>query len=167
MDQPNLPHDCEVRFIPDFLNADEAGLLYKLLREKICLRAQEMVLPGGGVHTLDTPKTMFTDPELFDSDELREAFGERLPWFPELTEVRKQLEKITERKFQVCVAIYYEDGSKGVDYHSDLRAFGDTSCIPSLSLGATRTFSLRNIEDPDKQYDLELPHGALVIMGEN
>ena len=167
MDQTNLPKDCEVSFIPDFLNKEQADRLYRLLKEKLCLHKQEMVLPGGEIHTLDTPKTMFTDPELFDSDELREAFGERLAWFPELYSVRQQLQEITQRQFQVCVGIYYRDGSKGVDYHSDLRAFGDTSCIPSLSLGATRTFSLRNIEHPEQQYDLHLCHGDLVIMGEN
>ncbi|MGB0175552.1 MAG: alpha-ketoglutarate-dependent dioxygenase AlkB [Owenweeksia sp.] len=167
MVETNLPNDCEIRFTPDFLAVQPADQLYRLLKEKICLQAQEMTLPGGVIHILETPKTMFTDPELFDSDEMREAFGERLPWFPELYSVRQHLEKITQRKFPVCVAIYYSHGSKGVDYHSDLRAFGDTSCIPSLSLGAERTFSLRNLEDPGKQYDISLPHGSLVIMGEN
>lgn len=167
MSFPEFPKDCELDFRADFLSVEEADQLYSLLREKICLQAQEMALPGGGVYSLDTPKTMFCDTDLLDSDELREAFGDRLPWFPELYAVKQRLEELTGRKFQVCVAIYYSDGSKGVDYHSDLRAFGDTSCIPSLSLGAKRMFSLRNIENPAQPYQFELKHGALVVMGQN
>ncbi len=167
MTKPKLPQDCEIFFEPEFLSAAEADHLYELLKQHIDLQPQEIKLGFGATHILDTPKTIFTSEEIIASGKLHEADGAGKLWLPELAALRQRLEEKVKRAFGVCVCIYYQDGSKGVDYHSDLRAFGDTSCIPSLSLGAQRVFSLRNLENPQLQYEVSLPHGSLIVMGEN
>lgn len=81
-------------------------------------------------------------------------------------ELRRKIESLTGRIFGACVCIYYRDGTKGVDFHRDLPAFGDTSVIPSVSLGAERTFVLRNVSDHSDRFVLKPAHGSLIVMGE-
>ena len=51
-----------------------------------------------------------------------------------------------------------------MDYHRDVSAFGDTSHIASISLGAERMFSLRELETGEV-CDVHLAHGSLIYMG--
>lgn len=161
-----LPLDCEVRLWRNFLEPWAARQLFKKLKSSIHLAPQALPLPDGKVHWMDTPKTVFTDQELIRSSLDKEVPGSGLQtWIPELLPVKQRLEDLTGRLFQVGVVLYYAHGALGVDYHSDLRAFGDTSCIPSLSLGVSRRFSLRAKNNPAEELTLDLSGGDLLIMG--
>jgi alkylated DNA repair dioxygenase AlkB len=59
----------------------------------------------------------------------------------------------------------YRDGTDGVDWHADDEPeFGPMPVIASLSLGATRRFDLRRVDDHSIKVELDLHHGDLVIM---
>ncbi|MAX82000.1 MAG: DNA repair protein [Crocinitomicaceae bacterium] len=162
-----LPLNCSVQYDDQFLSQKESTALYQKLKLCIATAPQKIDLPNGEHILLEAPKTQFALPEFIATEKMHKAQGEIQVMFPELERIKQKLETLTQRRLDVCVAIYYSSGAVGVDYHSDLSAFGDTSCIPSISLGATRTFSLRENINHANSYDLELVHGSLVIMGEN
>ena len=52
-----------------------------------------------------------------------------------------------------------------VDWHADdERELGDEPIIGSLSLGATRRFDLRRVDDHSQRESIDLHHGDLVVM---
>ena len=79
--------------------------------------------------------------------------------------LKKSIEKHTGIKFETCVCIFYPNGNSGVDFHSDYIAFGDTTIIPSLSIGEERIFLLRE-KETGKVNELKLENGSLLVMGE-
>jgi alkylated DNA repair dioxygenase AlkB len=62
--------------------------------------------------------------------------------------------------------IYYPDGNSGLDFHSDHAVFGDTSIIPSVSLGEEREFKFREKESGN-EITTTLESGSLIIMGKH
>ena len=50
-------------------------------------------------------------------------------------------------------------------FHRDLPAYGDTSAIASLSLGAEREFIFRKTTNPDERFAIPLISGSLLFMG--
>jgi alkylated DNA repair dioxygenase AlkB len=109
---------------------------------------------------------MFIDPQLHEENKFPEAvWGKTAHWPASLLQVRARLEAKFNRKFQVCVCIYYPNGQSGVDFHSDYIAFGDTNLIPSLSLGEERSFLLRE-KSSQEVYEILLEEGSLLLMGD-
>src|SRR5690606_24762188 len=63
------------------------------------------------------------------------------------------------------LANLYRDGRDSMGWHSDDEPeLGPAPVIASLSLGATRRFSLRHRCRAGQRVDLELPHGSLLLM---
>lgn len=87
------------------------------------------------------------------------------PWIDELVELRDLSSSHTGTRFNSVLCNLYRDGSDGVDWHADDEPeFGPMPVIASLSLGATRRFDLRRVDDHSIKVELELHHGDLVIM---
>jgi len=61
--------------------------------------------------------------------------------------------------------VYYKDGSEGVSFHCDLPAYGTTSQIASLSLGAERDFDIRGVSGDSDPLTINLASGSLFFMG--
>ena len=70
------------------------------------------------------------------------------------------------RAAQVARCIYYKDGSEGADFPGDLPAFGPTSAVASLSLGAEREFVFRSTSDAARRFSIHLSPGSLLFVGE-
>ena len=68
--------------------------------------------------------------------------------------LRDKIEAYFKKEFSVCVGLYYPNGECSTDFHTDLDAFGSTKTLPSISLGASRTFSLRPINNVNKQTNI-------------
>jgi len=92
---------------------------------------------------------LFADPELTSLDALPEVWGRRAPWTHSLAAIRDRIADQTRAHFRVARCAYYEDGAAGTDFHADLPAYGSTSAIASLSLGAKREFAFRLAADPE------------------
>ena len=77
------------------------------------------------------------------------------------------MESAAERKYDVCRAYYYRDGTAGFDYHWDVPYVDDISTLACVSLGQERVFSFRRVDDHDDKYDLRVHDGSLLVMGKH
>jgi hypothetical protein len=96
-----------------------------------------------------------------------------MPFTADVQELRIAIEALTGKRFNICLANYYNTGADAIGWHSDQEERGSTSCIASVSLGATRKFCFRVIpvsaEAAKAQplaASLDLEHGSLLVMGE-
>ncbi len=89
-----------------------------------------------------------------------------IPWTPLLLRLKNQLEDFLNTRFNSVLANHYRDGNDGVAWHSDDEPeLGATPLIASLSLGATRRFSLRSrIDSTEPPSHSELAGGSLLVM---
>jgi alkylated DNA repair dioxygenase AlkB len=90
------------------------------------------------------------------------------PWAPALLAIKYQLEQFLNTSFNSVLANYYRDGQDSVAWHSDDESeLGPTPLIASISLGASRRFSLRPChqqEPAGKPVHIELQGGSLLVM---
>ena len=87
------------------------------------------------------------------------------PWIEELARLRDLVAAHAGTTFNSVLCNLYRDGRDGVDWHADdEKEFGPMPIIGSLSLGATRRFDLRRVDDHSVRIELELHHGDLLIM---
>ncbi len=153
---------CEYAYHPNFISNDIHNSLWN---ELVSVQSLDSSFLRIGDYVSDTGKIMFTDQDLIDQNVFpTEAWGIVKPWPKYLQNVKHQVEDLIQKTFQVCVGIYYPDGNTGVDYHTDPPAFGDTSIIPSVSLGEERLFSLKE-KSSSKTTDIILQQGSLFVMG--
>ena len=87
------------------------------------------------------------------------------PWSEELLTLRDLVSEHAGASFNSVLCNLYRDGNDGVDWHADDESeFGPMPVIGSLSLGATRRFDMRRVDDHAEKIELDLHHGDLVIM---
>jgi alkylated DNA repair dioxygenase AlkB len=88
-----------------------------------------------------------------------------LPWTPTMLEILGLVGQKTGLSFNGVLLNLYRNEHDSVDAHSDDDPeFGINPVIPSVSLGETRRFILRNKADWSKRI-LNLTHGSLLVMG--
>jgi len=162
-----LPLQSDVHYYESFLNQKRAHELYEYLLKKQQVDIPHSMLVQGERLSYNFGKLTFIDETLLRADVFPEVqWGRTTAWPEELKNLKKEVETVAGKEFQIGVCIFYPDGSSGVDYHSDLPAIGDTDCLPSLSLGEERKFSLRHLES-QKELHIALKNGSLIIMGDN
>lgn len=148
-----------VRGALDPLRADAA---FAALRAEVPWRQERLVMFGREV---DVPRleAWIADPGL--SYTYSGVRHDPEPWNEELLAVRTMMDGIAGHSFNSVLCNLYRDGSDGVDWHADdERELGDEPIIGSLSLGASRRFDLRRVDDHSVRVSLELHHGDAVIM---
>lgn len=156
-----LPLNCSAIYIEDFLSKETARKLYKQLMTEYTIAEQTLNISHSNIK-----KIMFVDEELHAQNTFpEEVWGKTAIWSDQLRTIKEKVEAFTGLVFGVCVCIYYPDGNSGVTYHSDFPAFGDTTTIPSLSIGAERIFYLREKESL-QVHEILLQEGSMLIMGE-
>ncbi|MGK0388072.1 MAG: alkylated DNA repair dioxygenase AlkB [Maribacter sp.] len=160
-----LPLNCEVEYFYDFLDSSDANGLYSELNDHIKTTNFCPETEDGETHEVNFGKIMFLDHNLLVENRFpEEHWGPTKAWSEKLKRLKEKIENFTDQKFEVCVLIYYPNGNSGVDFHSDYVAFGDTSIIPSISLGEEREFKFREKESGDEMTKT-LENGSLIIMG--
>lgn len=153
-----LPLKCDAFYQSDFLSKDESDFIYDRI---VGLGIEKFTI----VPTARFGKMIFTDQSTLDAGSIQDAmFCESAEWFPELKKIGQKLSSLLNWSFGCCVAIFYPDGEEGVDFHFDPPSFGDTSVIASLSLGAERTFQLRD-KQTEEVFSKVLENGSLIVMG--
>lgn len=148
-----------------FLSPEEADKLFDHLMEYQKLTSMmEIKVPSGEMVKFEFGKMMFLDQDLIENHAFPQStWGNNTEWSEDMLSIKKRVESYVGHEFKTCVCIYYPDGNSGVDYHSDKRAFGDTSILPSMSLGEERQLNLRE-NNSGKVSSLVLKHGSLFIM---
>ena len=161
-----LPPDCDIAYHAGFLGEVEAGALFDEILDGYDVTDKTIRMADGSEHVAETATYLFLDAELESFDKIPEVWGGRAPWPESLARIRQRVEALTGVYFHVARCVYYQDGSEGVDFHQDLAAYGDTTEIASLSLGAEREFVLRGVENQAQRYAIRLQPGSLLYMGE-
>ncbi len=156
-----------LRILNLFLKTPEAlELFHELLTYHKLTSKFTLTLANGEQYQENYGKMMFIEGHLFEENRFPESiWGPNQIWSDKMTLVKDRIERDTGHTFETCVCIYYPDGNSGVDYHSDAPAFGDTTHIASISMGAERIFHLREKQNK-KVNEMVLKNGSLLLMGE-
>ncbi|MCF2908458.1 alpha-ketoglutarate-dependent dioxygenase AlkB [Pseudoalteromonas sp. DL2-H2.2] len=161
-----LPLHCEYSYDPNFLTQEESQALFQWLTDHFDLSQPETITMGDGSKAAIRPwKVNLLEPALAQSGQFGLFHGRQQPWFALIEQIHQRLTEQTGLVFPVCVCLYYPDGEEWMDFHCDLPAFGSTNVIPSLSIGAKRTFQVRSQADHQDLHSIELENGSLFIMG--
>lgn len=87
------------------------------------------------------------------------------PWIDEVAQLRRQIESITNLKFNSALINYYRDGVDYMGWHSDdEKELGKNPAIASYSLGESRDFLFRMKSNHGKKIKLSLENADLLIM---
>ena len=162
-----LPLNSEVEYFSRFLDINKANELFTELYDIVKKTNFSPQSEDGITHVVNFDKIMFINQNFLDENRFPQAhWGPTRVWTEKLKNLKIKIEDFTKQKFEVCVLIFYPDGNSGVDFHSDFSAFGDTSIIPSISLGEEREFKFREKESKQELSQI-LKNGSLVIMGKH
>lgn len=154
--QREFPFD----FYPDFLTSEEADRLLEQ-SEAMQWSHNEFQIFGKNF-LLPRLEAMYGNSEC--SYTYRNVTLEPLPWNEPLQQLREKVEQKTGYAYQVTIGNFYRSGSDHIGWHSDdSPEMGESPAIASISLGATRKFSLRN-KSTKEVHDFELTHGSLLVM---
>lgn len=163
-----LPLNCTVDYFPGFLSQEESAELYRVLIEEYDLdKARLVVEAGGQIIRTDSFKILFTTAELIEQNTHPEHIhGKCHVWSGVMADLREKVEHLLDKQFEIAMCLYYPDGNYFAAYHFDQQTSGDRTILPSISLGAVRTFSFRENSSGDV-YSLNLGNGSLLVMGDS
>jgi len=89
---------------------------------------------------------------------------EPAPMPPVIAELHAAIERVTGARYNSVLANYYRNGADSVAEHADDEPeLGAEPTIASLSLGASRTFAIRNRATRERT-TITLSHGDLLVM---
>lgn len=162
----SLPLQCEAYYLDNFLSKGDAAALYLDILNVFDITNKNVTMADGSVYIAETATYIFSDEECTSFDKIPEVWGGRSAWTPLLARVREQVREQTGVNFQVARCVYYKDGNEGVSFHRDLPAYGSTSQIASLSLGAERNFAIRSVGGDMEPLIISLDSGSLLFMGD-
>lgn len=149
-------------FDADFLAPDEAHALFDDLRSGIGWETHRIRMFGREV---GSPRLSCWIGDAGAGYVYSGTRFEPRPWTPTLAALRARLSEACGERFNSVLANLYRDGRDGMGWHSDDEPeLGPRPVIASLSLGATRRFSLRHRRDAGQKLTLDLPAGSLLLM---
>jgi alkylated DNA repair dioxygenase AlkB len=86
-------------------------------------------------------------------------------WIHPLIEIKSVADQLSGAESSSALLNLYRDGNDGLGWHRDNeKVLGPTPTIASVSLGAVRSFQLRDYKDKKNLISLELQPGSVVIM---
>ncbi len=155
--------DAQVYFQPQLFTQEQCNALLQILLTDIDWRAETITLFG---------KTHL-QPRLIawhgDSDAPYTYSGLRLvpaPWSPTLLDIRAAVEQACGAVFNSVLLNHYRDERDSMGLHSDDEPeLGSSPVIASVSLGASRAFTLKHKRNRTlKPIRLNLENGSLLLM---
>jgi alkylated DNA repair dioxygenase AlkB len=164
MQLDNIPlPDAELRYAEQFYRPDQADRLFRALQNELPWQ-QHRVKLFGKEHPAPRLSAWHGD-----SGASYAYSGQRYQphdWTPALREIRADLERHLQERFNSLLANRYRDGQDSMGWHSDNEAdLGEKPLIASLSFGVPRRFVLRHRYHPAQEdVDMMLAHGSLLIM---
>ncbi len=156
-----LPYDGEVYLHESCFEIQDANRLFIQLSREINWQHDEITLFGKKYIT-SRKVAWYAENQIpyTYSGQIKTPF----PFTSTLVEIKNQVEKVTESKYNACLLNFYHSGNEGMGWHSDNeRSIVLKSSIASLSLGAQRRFDFKHRETQEKT-SLLLSHGSLVNM---
>lgn len=163
MPWPRLPlEDAELAFDPHWLGREAADALQAAVLEQVAWEVHRIRLFG---REHDSPRLSCW---IGDADAHYRYSGVDFrprPWPPSLASVRERLAAELGVGFNSVLANRYRDGRDAMGWHSDDEPeLGPAPVIASLSLGATRRFTLKHRRREGLKAELALGHGSVLVM---
>ena len=162
LEQLTIP-DAQVFFQPDLFTQEQCDALLHTLLTETAWRAETITLFG---RTHSQPRLI----AWHGDDDARYTYsGLRLvpaPWTPTLLRIRAKVEHTCGAAFNSVLLNYYRDKHDSMGLHSDDEPeLGAAPVIASLSLGASRTFTLKHKRNGALgPIRLNLTSGSLLLM---
>ena len=85
------------------------------------------------------------------------------PWPDFMLDWRQRIQHECAIELNAVLCNLYRSGNDAMGWHADNEPEIDPACIASLSLGASRTFKIKQ-RNGDLVFDIELHHGTLLVM---
>lgn len=147
---------------PNWLPQDQASALFDSLHGQVNWQ-QDRIVIFGKEHPIPRLQCWYGNPDAAYS-----YSGLKLspnPWLPELESVKNALEPLAKSSFNSVLVNLYRNGQDCNGWHADNEPeLGPSPVIASVSLGATRRFRLRQINNKTQTLSLDLLQGSLLIM---
>lgn len=151
----------EVFLLKDWLNKNEAALLYRELIENLNWSQDVAYIAGRKVNL---PRLTFWSGQAGLVYKYSGITNISRGWHPALKELAERISHETGEVFNSVLCNYYRTGKDYIGWHSDNeRELGDNPMIATVSLGESRRFLLKNKESGVKKEAL-LEEGSLLLM---
>lgn len=156
-----LPHDGTVHYYGKVFSKEQSDFYYDYLLNQIPWENDEAVIFGKLI--LTKRKVAWFGEKPFEYTYSKRTKYAKF-WTPELLELKKKCEEVSDETYNSCLLNLYHDGSEGMAYHSD----GETDlkkhgAIASLTFGAERKFLFKHKKTKEKT-EIFLENGSLLIM---
>ncbi|HLO84826.1 MAG TPA: alpha-ketoglutarate-dependent dioxygenase AlkB [Nostocaceae cyanobacterium] len=156
---PNIP----VEYHPGFLNQLEATNLFEHCKKLKWQQNQFEIF--GKINDLPRLECMYGETGAYYVYSRGRVKLEANPWTPELLWLKNKVEEFCKYRFQVVIGNLYRHGQDSIGWHSDNEpSMGKSPAIASISLGASRKFSIKSKLKDAKPYHYRLEHGSLLLM---
>ena len=157
----SLPN-AEVVYIPNFYPSEKADNLFKILKETISWRQDDIIVFG---KTYKQPRLTALYADNNQTYSYSNITMSPKPFTEELLCIKQDLEEIALYRFTTVLLNLYRNGNDSNGWHADNeKELGKNPVIASLSLGASRLFQFKHRTDKDQKYSLDLQPGSLLLM---
>jgi alkylated DNA repair dioxygenase AlkB len=156
----SLPQ-AKVIYIPDFVCSEQANAYYTELENTLPWR-QETIRVFGKEVTSPRLQSWHGDPDV--SYQYSGMRMQPVAWTPRLYDLKLKCEQAFGAQYNSVLVNYYRDGEDAMGWHADDEPeLGVNPTIASLTLGCSRTFSLKH-KTTKQRFDVSLENGSLFIM---
>lgn len=153
--------DAPIDYFPNFLVQPEADWL--LAQSQTLTWQQNQITMLGKVLPVPRLETSYGDSGcdyLYSGSVLLQPH----PWTEWLLWLKDKIETTTQYQYHLAIGNRYRTGQDSISWHADdEKSMGQNPAIASISLGATRRFSLRPKQGGTAQH-FDLEHGSLLFM---
>lgn len=156
-----LPYDGTVLYYGKIMTKQEADEYERILLNRVEWKNDEAMIYGN--HFI-TPRKVAWYADKNYSYTYSGTTKQALLWIPELLQLKKIAEEITDSSYNSCLLNLYHNGDEGMAWHSDdEKSLNRESSIASLTFGAERKFSFKHKRTKEST-SMILEHGSLLVM---
>lgn len=154
--------DAEVKYMPHFLDDEEADGLMATLLEEVPWKTTSYNYSGRDVLM---PRLTAWYGDEGAAYKYSGTVNAPLPWTHELAILRDLLQEELGVEFNSVLLNLYRSGKDSVAWHSDdEKELGVNPTIASVSLGDTRKFRLKSKSEESLTRSIDLVSGSLLVM---
>jgi alkylated DNA repair dioxygenase AlkB len=154
--------DSDITYYPDFLSPKIADGYFKLFKETIPWR-QDNIKVFGKVYA--QPRLTAFYGNSMQTYSYANITMQPSPFTKELLEIKEKIEAVDTGVFNSCLMNLYRNGKDSNGWHADdEKELGQNPIIASVSLGQERPFHLRYKRNGAIKHKMILGHGSLLIM---
>ena len=156
-----LPN-AELIYYPNAFSNEEADMYYKIIASATNWQHDDITVYG---KTYKQPRLTALYGDTNQSYGYSNIVMHPKPFTPTLKVIKKEVESITNFKFNTLLLNLYRNGSDSNGWHADNeKALGKNPVIASVSFGASRPFHFKHRTLKDQRHKLILEHGSLLLM---